>query len=182
MQQPLLLFTFWVFLCIDRKLWLIVLLSYPVRCLTSFRSTWNPRKTILTTFASFFLLSYSKFMFVSIKLLLASYSYNSKGEPIADSAKLLLDPAIKPFHSEHIAYSVLAFSALFIFVLLPTLFLPLYPTRLFKRVISSFGFQRWDILNQFMDIFQGWYKDGTNGTRDYVLLCLLLSAESWSSL
>ena len=165
-----LLFTILVFLCIelyDRKFRLIVLLSYPVRCLTRFRSTWNPRKTILATFASFFLLSYSKFMFVSIKLLLAFYSYNSKGEPIADSAKLLLDPAIKPFHSEHIAYAVLAFSALFIFVLFPTLFLLFYPTRLLKRVISSFGFQRWDILNQFMDIFQGWYKDGTNGTRDY---------------
>ena len=126
-----LLFTILVFLCIelyDRNIWLVVLLSYPVRCLTRFRSTWNPRKTILTTFASFFLLSYSKFMFISIKLLLAFYSYNSKGEPIADSAKLLLDPAIKPFHSEHIAYAVLAFSALFIFVLFPTLFLLFYPT------------------------------------------------------
>ena len=166
---PLLL-TMLVFLCIelyDRNCKLIVLLSYPVRCLTSFRSNWNPRKTILTTFTSFFLLSYSKFIFVSIKLLLAFYSYNSKGKLIADSAKLLLDPAIRPFHSEHIAYAVLAFSALFIFVLLPTLFLLLYPTRYFKRFLSSLRIHRWDVLNQFMDIFQGWYKDGTNGTRDY---------------
>ena len=51
-----------------------------------------------------------------------------KGEPIVDSAKLLLDPAIKSFHSEHIAYAVLAFSALFIFVLFPALFLLLYLT------------------------------------------------------
>ena len=26
---------------------------------------------------------------------------------------------------------------------------------------------RWDITNNVMDIFQGWYKDGTEGTRDY---------------
>ena len=165
-----LFFTLFIYLCIelyDRNFRLIVLLSYPVRCLTNVRSTWNPRKTILTTFASFFLLSYSKFMFVSLNLLLAFFLYSSKGEAIADSATLLLDPAIRPFHSEHIVYAVLAFSALFMFVLLPTLFLLLYPTRLFKRFINSLGFQRWDILDQFMDIFQGWYKDGTNGTRDH---------------
>ena len=33
--------------------------------------------------------------------------------------------------------------------------------------LSCLRFQRWDILNQIMDIFQGWFKDGTDGTRDY---------------
>ena len=36
-----------------------------------------------------------------------------------------------------------------------------------KELSVHLDFKRWDILNQFMDIFQGWYKDGTNGTRDY---------------
>ena len=166
---PLLL-TLLVFLCIelyDRNVRLIVLLSYPIRCFTSVRSDWNPKKTILTTFASFFLLSYSKFMFVSLNLILTFFLYNSKGELIADSAILLLDPTIRPFHSEHIVYAIVAFSVLLIFVLIPTVFLLLYPTRVFRRFISSLGFQRWDKLDQFMDIFQGWYKDGTEGTRDY---------------
>ena len=26
---------------------------------------------------------------------------------------------------------------------------------------------RWDVVNNIMDIFQGWYKDRTDSTRDY---------------
>ena len=53
------------------------------------------------------------------------------------------------------------------FILLPPLVLVLYPIRLFRKSLHLFGFQRWDILHHIMDIFQGCFKDETEGTRDY---------------
>ena len=52
------------------------------------------------------------------------------------------------------------------FVSSPTLFLILYPTRLFRRCVSCCGFRRWHALYMFVESFQG--QDGTNGTRDMV--------------
>ena len=83
------------------------------------------------------------------------------------------DPSIRFLHSEHIPYVVLALSVIVIFVLLPPLLLLLYPTQLFRNCLNCCGFQRWDVLHLIMDIFQGWYKDGTEGTYDYRSLSAL---------
>ena len=49
----------------------------------------------------------------------------------------------------------------------PTILLILYLTRLFRRCVSCCGFRRWHALHMFVESFQGQYKDGTNGTRDF---------------
>ena len=151
----------------DRNCFIIVFLSSPLRKLISHRN-WNPKETILTTCVTFLLLSYSKFLFVSSSLLLFVRVYHCKnGEIITNQSLLLYDPTIRFLHSEHIPYVVLALFVIVIFVLLPPLLLLLYPTRLFRKCLSWCGFQRWDVLHLIMDIFQGWYKDGTEGTLDY---------------
>ena len=53
-----------------------------------------------------------------------------------------------------------------VFIIVPPLFLLLYPTKVFRKC-SQLLKTRWDIINSIMDIFQGWFKDGTEGTRDY---------------
>ena len=147
-------------------------LSSPVRrCFKTIHTTWDPKRTILNTFATFFLLSYSKFFFVSLNFFLAFHSYNSKGEPI--STVLIYDPKIRLFHSEHAPYVVFALSVMLILILLPPLMLLLHPTQLSKKCLRLLGFQRWDIIQYIMDVFQGWYKDGTEGTRDYRYLSAL---------
>jgi hypothetical protein len=128
--------------------------------------SWNPKRTILATFATFLLLSYSKFLFTSLHVLLASRSYNSRGESVS-SPHLFYDPTITFLHSEHIPYAVVALLVILIFIILPPLLLLCYPMSIFKKCLIRLGFQRWDILHHIMDIFQGWYKDETAGTRDY---------------
>ena len=151
----------------DRNCFIIVFLSSPLRRLISHRN-WNPKETILTKCVTFLLLSYSKFLFVSSSLLLFVRVYHCKnGEIITNQMLLLYDPTIRFLHSERIPYVVLASFVVVIFVLLPPLLLLLYPTRLFRKCLSWCGFQRWDVLHLIMDIFQGWYKDGTEGTLDY---------------
>ena len=171
-SYPLFL-TIFIYLCIevyDRKR--KSFLSCPLRnCFRNFHTLWNPKRTILNTFATFLLLSYSKFLFTSIHLLLASQSYNSQGERTSSSALLLYDPNIRFLHSEHIPYATVALLILIFIILLPLLLL-LYPTSIFKKCLTYLGFRRWDILHHIMDIFQGWFKDGTEDTRD----CRPLSA------
>ena len=149
----------------DRNCRIVVLLSSPFRLL--WYRNWRPKETILNTCATFLLLSYSKFLFVSLSLLFHVHALSCKGAVIPNSSVLLYDPSIKFFHSEHIPYIVLALSVIVIFVLFPPLLLLLYPSRLFRKCLSCCGFRRWDILQQVMDVFQGWYKDGTEGTYDY---------------
>ena len=165
-SYPLLL-TIFIYVCIE------VCDRYHVTTFSSCRNlikichpSWNPKRTILATFATFLLLSYSKFLFTSLHLLLASRSYNSRGERVS-SAQLFYDPTITFLHSEHIPYAVIALLVILIFNILPPLLLLFYPTSIFRKCLMCLRFQRWDILSHIMDIFQGWYKDGTAGTRDY---------------
>ena len=158
----------------DRNCWIIACLAIPVKkifCL--FHRRWNPKTTILNTCVTFILLAYSKLLCTSINLIFAIQSYDRKGEIIPDSTVLFYDPTIRFFHSEHIPYAILAFSILAIFVLLPPLLLLLYPTRLFKKCLNWCGFRRWDVVHLIADVFQGWYKDGTEDTRDYRALSAL---------
>ena len=167
-SYPLFL-TMLIYFCIevyDRQ-HIISFPSCPLRnCFRSFHTSWNPRRTILNTFATFLFLSYSKLLFTSIHFLLAFQSYNSHGES-SSSAVLLYDPNIRFFYSEHIPYATVALLVLLVFIILPPLLLLLYPTSIFKKCLTCLGFRRWDILHHIMDIFQGWFKDGTEGTRDY---------------
>jgi len=54
-----------------------------------------------------------------------------------------------------------------IFIVFPTALLIAYPTRLFRRCASCCGIQRWHAVHMFAESFQGQYKNGTNGTRDF---------------
>ena len=152
----------------DRNYRIIVYLTIPVKSFFRlFHRNWNPKTTILNTFGTFILLVYSKLIFVSINLLFAVYTYDSSGKAVLNSTVLLFDTNVNFFHSEHIPYVVLALSVIFVFVLPPPLLLLFYPTKFFRKLLRCCGFKRWDVLNFIMDIFQGWYKDGTEGTRDY---------------
>ena len=132
-----------------------------------FHGRWNPKQSILSTFATFLLLSYSKLLFVSCSFLVAAQSYNITGDLIPDSTVLLHDPSVPYFKSKNIPYIIIALSIITIFIIFPPIFLLLYPTHFFRRLLTCCGFQRWDILHMIMDTFQGWYKDGTEGTYDY---------------
>ena len=167
----------------DRNCRIAVYLTIPVKkFFRLFNKTWNPKTTILNTCITFILLAYSKFLFTSINLLFGVRAYYSDWKVVPNSTVLLYDPTVKFFHSQHIPYAVFALFIIIVFVLLPPLLLLLYPTRLFKKCLNCCRFRRWDILQVVADIFQGWYKDGTEGTQDfravsalYFLLRIVLS-------
>ncbi len=48
-----------------------------------------------------------------------------------------------------------------------TILLLLYPFKCFRKLLSYCGPKKYHAIYVFIDTFQGHYKDGTNGTRDY---------------
>ena len=163
--------TLFFFLCIklhDRKSLLITVLLYPLRkVLERFHINWDPKQTILKTFTTFFLLSFSKMFLISLNLTIAVQPYNLRGKAIHNSTVLFYDPSVIAYHSRHIPYVILAISTTVFFILLPILILFFYPTHCFRKSMTLIRFRRWDILHNIMDVFQGPFKDGTEGTRDY---------------
>ena len=166
---PLLL-TVVIYLCIemyDRGIRVVVCVWKPFHvCFARFRRRWNPKGSVINTFAAFLLLSYSKLLAVSYSLLDANYLYNNRGERVG-SAVLYHDASIEYFSSEHLPFALLAISVLLVFVVFPLLLLLLYPMRSFQRCLGYCTRIRWQFLNTFADAFQGCYKNGTNGTRDF---------------
>ena len=134
---------------------------------------WNPMKSLLNTFATFFLLSYSKILFTSANILSGVKLYDNVQKEVNDSPILLYDSSLKYFGHNHAPYVCLSLSIILIFNIIPPSILLLYPTKCFKLILEKCGFKRRHALAIIMDVFQGWYKDGTNGTRDYRALSAL---------
>ena len=137
-----------------------------LHCFKCCKWKWNPKTSIIKTFATFVMLSYTKLLFTSANLLYGVQVYDHNGSIIQPSPVLYYDSKIVFFSKEHAPYIVIALSVL-ILTMVPPLLLLLYPTKTFKKTLECCGFRRWDVLHIFMDTFQGWYKDGTKGTRDF---------------
>ena len=148
----------------DRNFKLVVLVWRPFGAIFScFSQQFNIQHSLIDAFASFFLLSFFSFAVTSYSLVtytsLYGYANSSVfGHPIYwdGSVTLYVDYGI----------FVLAITTLTVFIVLPTLFMLAYPTRTFQKCLNCCGL-RCLPLHIFMDAFQGCYKNGTDGTRDY---------------
>ena len=149
----------------DSDIHFIVLLWKPFhRCFAHFRRHWNIKTSLVDAFATFLLLSYTKFLSVSLDLLTPVHVMNSHGKTI-NQRYLYWDATIEFFGWKHLPYAILALAVLIIFTLLPLLLMCLYPSKKFQRFLNHYKLQS-QVLRIFMDAFQGCYKDGTNGSHD----------------
>ena len=149
------------------------------RCFARFRQQWDIRTSIIDAFATFLLLSNIKLLSVSFDLLTPTYVYNINESVVG--LYLYYDASIEYFGKKHLPYAILALFVVLICIISPILLLLLYPMRCFQWCLGCCGV-RWHALPTFIDAFQGYYKDGTNGTRDcryfaavYLLVRLVLA-------
>ncbi len=70
------------------------------------------------------------------------------------------------FGQEHLPYAIVALFVGVFVVIFPIVFLIVYPMKWFQKCLNTFKVQR-QRLDMFVNCYQGYYKDGTNGTRDY---------------
>lgn len=124
-----------------------------------------PRTTLIDAFATALILSYSRLMFISLVLLRPTPMYTPDGV----TAKLVVyvDGSIDYLSTPHLPFVFLGIAIIFIFNIVPVVFLFAYQTATFQRLIGRSSFSKLTrILHPFADAFQGCYKNGTNKTRD----------------
>ena len=151
----------------DRNYRVVTIMWRPFRLLFSiFKSNWDIRTSVIDAYATFFFLSYVKFLSVSFDLLTPTKVYHLHGDHYNSTWALYYAGDIEYFGKEHLPYGILAIITSCLFVIFPTIVLAIYPFQLFQKFLNLFPF-RWHILHTFMDSIQGCYKDGTEpGTRD----------------
>ena len=163
---PLLLLTcFYALLkAYDRGCRLVVRLWRPfLWCTARLRQQWNIRHSIIDAFATFLLLSYVKLLNVSHILLIPTSVRNATGSWIGDF--LFYDATVEYMGPDHRPYAVLAILILVLGVLFPLILLLLYPMQCFQKCLNRCGLNS-PGLQMFMQCFQGYYRDRTDGGRE----------------
>ena len=131
--------------------------------------------SIIDSFATVFLLSYTKVLSITSDLLIPTQIHKLGSN--RSTFGVYYSPTIVWFGDEHLPYAILALVIFTLFVGIPTTTLILYPFQFFQKFLSIFPFH-WHYLHAFVDSFQGCYKDGTeHGTFDcrwFSVLPLLL--------
>ena len=154
----------------------VVLLWKPFhRCFVYFRRSWDSEASIINAFATFLLLSFSKILFASFTLLygIRVDVLNENGTWISYPSVMYYDSTVKHFSDDHLPFAAVSICVGLLFIVFPILLLILYPTRIFRKCITCCQFRRWHALHTFIEAFQGQYKDGTNGTRDFRMVSAL---------
>ena len=158
-------------LCVElhgRNFQLVVCLWKPFhRCFVQLKRGWNTKSDITDVFASIFLLSYGKILYqTSIILSLHEiFTYSLAGDHQSHNYALCTGVSIRFGSAKCVAIAVIAGLIFCVFNLLPVLLLVLYPSKMFRTVLSKC---RLDgiVLNIFVEKFHCCYRDGLNGGRD----------------
>ena len=147
-----------------RNFRLVVILWRPFRhVFTLVRRNWESKTTVIDAYATFFVLSYSKFFFVSADLLIPVRAYSITNDNI--TWVLYNDATIEYFGNEHIPYAVPAITCSGLLII-ATSFLLFYQLKCCQNALNCCKIKG-RIIHALMDSFQGYYKNGTDGTRDY---------------
>ena len=159
------------YVCIElhaRNFRLVVYLWKPFhKCFAKVRRNWSTSDSIIHAYATFFFLSLTILVFLCFNILYTTNVYNINGT--VSTVVLVYEPTMKFFSPQHLPYAIIAITLLVLLGFCPTLFLCLYPTRLFTRCFRLSP-RKQLLLHIFADAFQCCYKDGLNGTYDFRFL------------
>ena len=149
----------------DRGCRLVVRLWRPfLWCTARLRQRWNVRHSIIDAFATFLVLSYMKFLGTSFDLLVPTAVYGVHGQLVGSF--LYYDATIEYMSPQHKLYASLAIIVLVVDFLFPLVFLLLYPMQWFQKCLNKCHLNS-PGLQIFMQCFQGYYRDRTDGGREW---------------
>ena len=138
------------------------------RCCAKLRRGWNAKSDMIDVFATFFILSFSKFMYQSFELLGCQHRYRLNTNEVAARKVALFDLNAYCFSRRHLPFAIFSIIFLVIFVCLPTLCILLYPFKLFRAaLLRCTRHNRFEsAIHFFADRFYSRYRDGLNDDRD----------------
>ena len=136
-------------------------------CMNCCKMEWQPKHSLIETFASFLVLSWMKLLSISSSLIIIDCISNisSDGTILVDCTRLLNSPNKKFFSPQHLIFGISTFFVFLVFILFPLALLIFYPLKIFHRLLNRCGLQC-QVLHIFMDSFHGSLRDGTDGTTD----------------
>ena len=124
------------------------------KCFVCVRRTWDPRASIVNTFATFLLLSMSKILFISSNPFQNAniyFNYSYLWEPTL----LIYNPNISTYSLQNIPFIALGISLLIIFALIPTFLFCCYQAKIVRMILFKFlCYRRKHTFDVFMDAFQ----------------------------
>ena len=130
------------------------------RMFARFRQGWNLHTSLIDAFITFYFLSTTKILHVSISILLSVQLRDAEGSNLGYE-----DASIKFFSSIHKPYAILAISVLLLFIILPISLLVGYQFSCCQICLSKTRIKG-RVLEEFMYSFNKYYKDGSDETRD----------------
>ena len=139
------------------------------RCFSKIRRNWSATDSIVHAYATLFFLSFAILNHNALHLLQSANVYNSTGKVYTNV--LVNRPSIHVYSSEYIPYFIIVLTLMFFLGVCPTALLCIYSIKMFPRKLNNCCSYRIQIvLNTFVETFQGTFKDGLNGTRNYRIL------------
>ena len=129
-----------------------------------FRRIVDPNTSVIDVFATFILLSYGKLLFVVFLFLYPQPLYNGEGQKLSTSV-MTFSPSTLFFHREHLPLAIFSIFVSLTFIAVPPIVLLFYQATVFQKCLTQCKMNS-QALRTFVEMFQGCYKDGTNGTRD----------------
>ena len=137
------------------------------RVFVQFYRAWNPRSSMIQAFASLFFLSYAKLTYLIWEAFAGS---PHMGLPTI----FYTDPNVPYNSTKHTVLMIFSVAVAIFGFLPPLLILLVYPTKLYRQISSHIS-PKWRIrIKTYSELFHGSFKDGTNGTRDYRFLSVLV--------
>ena len=149
----------------DRGVYCVILITRPVhKCLARFWSRFNIKTSLVSSVSSIYVLCFTEIAAISFKLLHYS-SWQSLQEESVRGKVFFYDGNVKYFGVPHIYFALLAIILLLTVILIPMLFVLLFPSRLFHRfVLDKIKWKKLkNALISLGDTFTGCYKDNSDG-------------------
>ena len=133
-----------------------------------FNVSWDATSTIIDVFATFFLLSYAKLVFASLRTMYYETSLDANNHSLQQNLHVKSDSSMRFFGKEHLPFAITSLS-IFLLVVLPVPFLlALYPIRSVRTLLFKcpIGSHTRTAINLFVQKFCSCYRDSTDGGRD----------------
>uniref|UniRef100_A0A1X7UVE7 TRP C-terminal domain-containing protein n=1 Tax=Amphimedon queenslandica TaxID=400682 RepID=A0A1X7UVE7_AMPQE len=160
----LLLLYVWITLY-DKGYKCVVFITRPLhRCMARFWSMTGIEPSFTHSIASIYILCFTQLAATSFKIL----SVAPKNETLGfNNTKFYYDMKQDYFKGVHGAAGFFAILVLLFLIVLPTLYILLYPFKWFHKLLDCLRLKKPQLLISLGDVFTGPYKNGTENTHDY---------------
>ena len=151
----------------DRGCCLFVWMWRPFnKCLVRFRRSWDIKGSIINAFATLYVLSFTKVVSTSVRLMQTTAILIACGT--YHWTNLYYDASCNLFHKCHLPYAIITLTVSITVIILPSLFIFLYPCKLLHKFecFKCCKLRLALLPHEVAKIFYHSSKDGTDGTLD----------------